>query len=79
MLAVRLSRKVAVKSYELIKHEEAPENPGNPEVNWSDALVFSAVTGLIAGLARMTALRILSNTMIPSEGDDMDEEIDEIA
>lgn len=79
MVTSRLTRRAASKSYEFFTHEEAPKNPGNPNVEWKDALVWAAVTGLLGGLARVTTLRLLSSTIIPSEGDDMDEELEDIA
>ncbi|MEP2776917.1 MAG: DUF4235 domain-containing protein [Luteolibacter sp.] len=78
MLAARLTRKAAIKSYEFITHEEAPQNPGNPAISWKEALVWAAVTGLIGGLTRVTTLRLLSDTVIPAAGDDLEDEIEDI-
>lgn len=78
MIASRLTRRAAAKSYEYITHEEAPINPGKLSVSWKDALIWAAITGLIGGLTRVTTLRILADTIIPSEGDDLEHEIDKI-
>lgn len=75
MIAVRASRDLTARGYKLITHEDAPRNPGAPNVQWSDALVWAAVSGLIGGLTRVATLRWLAATIIPSEGDDMEHEV----
>ncbi len=79
MLAARLTRSVAGKGYKLITKVDPPKNPANPDVEWKDALVWAAISGLIGGMSRLTARRWLAETTIPTEGDDMDEEIEKIA
>lgn len=78
MLAAHLTRSIARKGYSTLTRHEVPRNPGSPKVDWSDALIWAVMSGAVAGLSRMVALRILSDTLIPTQGDDMDEEIKEI-
>lgn len=77
-IADRVARRITGRSYEFITHREAPRNPANPEVPWKDALIWAAVTGVIGGVARITARRWLAETEIPTEGYDMDEKVEEI-
>jgi len=79
MLAAYASRKAVGGGYKLLTNQDPPRNPASPDVEWKEALVWAAVTGLVGGMARLAARRWLSETIIPSEGDDMDEKIDEIA
>jgi hypothetical protein len=78
MLAAHTSRKVVGRGYKLITKEDPPQNPASLDVDWKDALLWAAVTGLVGGMSRLAVRRWLSETIIPSKGNDMDEEIDEI-
>ncbi len=78
MLAARASRRVVGKSYEMLTHEEVPKNPADSSVGWKNALVWAVLSGAIAGVSRMGSRRLLSETIIPSEGDDMDGEMDDL-
>ncbi|WP_411826567.1 DUF4235 domain-containing protein [Luteolibacter sp. AS25] len=78
MLAARMTRSFARKGYSIITHDKVPRNPAHPRVDWSDALIWAVLSGAVAGVSRMVALRMLSGTVIPAEGDDMEEEINEI-
>lgn len=79
MLAARASRSLVGGGYRLITHEDPPKNPANPEVAWKEALIWAAVSGLVGGMSRLAARRWIAGTFIPSEGYDMDEEVEEIA
>ena len=79
MLAARASRTIAGKGYRLITRREVPKNPANPEVEWREALAWAAFSGLVGGMARLAARRWLAETSLPAEGDDMEEEIEELA
>lgn len=79
MLAARAARSVAGKGYKLIKREEAPRNPADPNVEWRDALIWAAISGIVGGVARMSSRRLLGETVIPAKGDDMDEELEDFA
>lgn len=77
MIAARGARLVAGQGYKLITRHDVPKNPANPDVAWREALVWAAISGLIGGMSRLTARRWLAETMIPAEGDDMDEKLEE--
>jgi len=79
MLAARGTRFLVGRGYTLITDEEVPLNPAHPEVAWREALIWAAVSGLVGGLATLTVWRLLAETMIPAEGDDMDEKLDQLA
>ena len=79
MLAAKASRTVAGKGYKLITHDDAPRNPAHSSVVWRDALLWAVISGAVGGVARLSTRRWLSETVIPAEGDDMDEEIEELA
>ena len=79
MLAARASRMAVGGGYKLLTNSEPPKNPANPEVEWKDALIWAAISGLVGGMSRLSARRWLAETIIPTEGDDMDEEMDELA
>ncbi|MFD2255678.1 DUF4235 domain-containing protein [Luteolibacter algae] len=78
-LAARLARSVAGKGYQLLTHEDAPRNPAHPQVEWKEAIIWTVVSGTIGGLARLSARRLLAETIIPAEGDDMEGEVDKLA
>lgn len=79
MLAAKASRGIAGKSYKLITHDDAPRNPAHSSVGWKNALLWAVLSGALAGVTRLSTRRLLSETVIPSEGDDMDEELEELA
>lgn len=78
-VAARTARYITGRGYKLITHRDAPRNPANPDVPWKDALAWAAVSGVIGGMARVCARRWLAETVIPTEGDDMDEKVDNLA
>jgi hypothetical protein len=78
MLAARAARTVAGRAYKLVTNEDPPKNPANPDVEWREALVWAAISGLVGGMSRLVARRWLAETMVPTEGDDMEEKIDEL-
>ena len=77
-LASRASRDLSRAGYQFLTKSPAPRNPASPEVRWSEALLWAAAAGAIGGLARLTARRLLAETDIPTEGDDMDEALIEL-
>lgn len=79
MLAAKAARMAVGGGYKLLTNQDPPKNPANPNVEWREALVWAAVSGLVGGMSRLTARRWLSETFVPAEGDDMDEEIEKIA
>ena len=78
MLAAFAARKAVGGGYRLITHEDPPKNPANLEVEWKEALIWAAVSGLVGGMSRLAARRWIAGTFIPSEGYDMDEEVEKI-
>ena len=78
-LASRAARTVAGKGYERIARRPPPRNPADPSVAWKEALVWSLTAGMLGGVARLAARRLLSQTSVPSEGDDLEKEADRLA
>lgn len=78
-LAARATRSLAGRGYKLITHRDAPKNPANPEVEWKEALIWAAISGVIGGMSRLAARRWLAETFIPTEGDDMEEKVEDLA
>ncbi len=77
MIAARAARTAVGGGYKLLTNEDPPKNPAAPEVEWKEALLWAAVSGLVGGMSRLTARRWLAETIIPTEGDDMEEELSE--
>lgn len=73
-LAARGARKIAGKGYQRIADREPPRNPASRETDWVEALVWTALVGAVGGVARLLVRRALSETEIPSDGDDLDHE-----
>ena len=46
------------KSWRKIKGFEPPENPDSSEVSWSDALLWTALTGAAVGISQLVATRL---------------------
>jgi len=79
MIAARGARFLLGRGYTLLTDDEVPRNPANPEVAWREALIWAAVSGLVGGMTTLTVRRLLAETIIPAEGDDMDEEIERVS
>lgn len=79
MLAARGARAVTGKGYSLITNEDPPMNPASPDVEWKDALVWTVVSGIVGALARLVVRRAMADTRLPAEGDDMEDEMQNIA
>ena len=78
MAAARGARAVTGKGYSLVTDEDPPQNPADPEVEWREALIWTVVSGITGALARLVVRRALAETSLPSEGDDMDDEAENI-
>jgi len=76
MVAARAARKVVGKGYEGITGEDAPYNPADPSVRWKDALVFTAATGVVGGVAKLLVNRMLAETAVPAKGLDLEDEME---
>ena len=79
MIAARGARAVTGKGYSLLTSEDPPRNPASPEVEWKDAIVWTIVSGIVGGLARLAVRRALAESALPTEGDDMDDEMENVA
>jgi len=49
----RLTEQVWLK----ITHEDAPKNPANPSVRWTEAIFWAAFTGAVAGTLKLLVKR----------------------
>jgi hypothetical protein len=43
--------------WKLVRHTEAPGNPGSPDTSWGEAVSWSVLSGSAVGLARTAATR----------------------
>ena len=77
-LAARAARSVAGAGYHAITGGEIPKNPANPEISWKEALIWTAFSGAIGGVARMVVRRWQASAEIPAEGYDLDEDLEEV-
>lgn len=46
------------KGWKLVTKKEPPENPASPSVLWREALLWGAVSGLAAGVAKVVFHRL---------------------
>lgn len=69
-LASRATRTLAGRGYESITKQEPPRNPADPGVEWKDAIIWTVISGIVGGLARLVARRLLAETRVPAEGRD---------
>ncbi|WP_193213120.1 DUF4235 domain-containing protein [Luteolibacter marinus] len=76
-IAARLSRSVAGAGYHAITHVEPPKNPAHPRVGWQEAIVWTVFSGAVGGLARLAVRRWMAGTIIPAEGYDLEERVQE--
>jgi hypothetical protein len=67
-LAARATRSLAGRGYHAITQNEPPRNPADPEVEWRDAIIWTVVSGIVGGLARLVARRLLAESQVPAEG-----------
>ncbi|CAN5817164.1 hypothetical protein BH23ACT10_BH23ACT10_00550 [soil metagenome] len=57
VLAGIVMRNLAMSLWRGIAKNEPPSNPADPATGWGEAIAFTALTGLIVGVARMAASR----------------------
>lgn len=58
MASTMATRYLLKKGWKLFTNQkEPPKNPSSPNVNWRDALLWGAVSGLVFNLAKITAHR----------------------
>lgn len=69
-LASRAARRVAGGSFHAITHRPPPRNPAAPGVKWQHAILWTALSGALGGLASMVARKGLTRVGLPAEGYD---------
>ena len=57
MLATVVARKATEVVWKKAARREPPSSPKHPDSKWAEALVFAAVSGAIAGAAKLVATR----------------------
>lgn len=57
-LAGYLARRALKTAWRAVRGEDPPENAGPDEVGWRDAIAWTALSGLVVGVARMAAERV---------------------
>ncbi len=55
--AAALTRKLLTTAYTRLADEEPPQNPAADDTTWPHALLWAALSGATAGMARATARR----------------------
>ncbi len=66
-LADRLARRVAGSGYAAWTGEDPPRNPATLGVNWTEAIIWTALAGALGGVARMATRKVLSGRGLPAE------------
>lgn len=57
IIAAALARNALQGLWKQARHAEPPSNPAAPDVEWSEAITWAALTGAVIGIARMAASR----------------------
>lgn len=57
LLAARVVKAGMEKGWGVIQNDTPPENPEDPETSWQEALIWSAVTGVMVGAAQLLIRR----------------------
>ena len=57
VIAAALTRQALDQTWQWSTGDEAPRNPADSDVSWRQALLFTALTGAVMGVARMSARR----------------------
>jgi hypothetical protein len=55
------ARKVLRLGWRIFVQTDPPDNPADPTVSWQEALVWTALTGAVVGVARLLAQRAASS------------------
>ena len=76
-VAARLSRSAAGAGYHALTRNDPPRNPAHPQVEWRDAILWTVFSGVVGGLTRLVVRRWMAETVIPTEGDGMDDAVEE--
>lgn len=62
-LAEIVTRQLVQGGWKIAYGVRPPNNPAARDVSWTDALVFSAATGLLVGLARVIGKKAATSAM----------------
>lgn len=57
MAATALARKATEAAWRRAARREPPTSPKHPDSKWAEALAFAALTGAVAGAAKLVATR----------------------
>lgn len=57
VLAALAARKMIQGGWRLTTGHDAPEKPESDDYGWKEAILFSAITGALVGVARLLATR----------------------
>jgi hypothetical protein len=61
LLGAVAARRILQTTWKAFTHTDPPENPADPSVTWGRAILWTALTGAVIGVARMVALRAATN------------------
>lgn len=61
--AAIVTRRALMRVWEHQRGEAPPRNPDDPQVNWRDAIVWGALSGMLIGIARVGGRRAASGAM----------------
>ncbi|MDB6076629.1 MAG: hypothetical protein JWO82_376 [Akkermansiaceae bacterium] len=70
-VASRVARRLAGGGFQAITRRAPPRNPAAPGVKWQHAILWTALSGALGGLASMVARKGLTRAGIPAEGYDL--------
>ena len=57
------TRGIAIKGYERLTRREAPQDPTDPGVDWSDAIAFTIAASVAAGVSRLIGRRFATKVV----------------
>lgn len=57
LMAGFLTRSILKASWRTVKHQDPPVDPSSRQTSWGDALLWTTVTALAAGLSRLLVRR----------------------
>jgi hypothetical protein len=68
VLGMFSTRYLSGKAWKLITNKKPPENPAQPGVLWSEAIVWGAVTGMAAGIVGVIVQRLAAEWWRKTQG-----------
>ncbi len=69
VLGAMAARKMLTSGWEAAAHAEPPTNPADPTTDLREALLWSAATGAVVGVARMVAKRAAAGAWTQATGE----------